>query len=126
MMMAAISLIAVVHTMLLGIVLIHLGEQNTAFDWAISLAFLLWNSSPIIISYIIARAKAHFEFRWAMLAFQIGISIFYTVEIYGAFYVHPDAQAGLIFLFLPVVGLGALVPISLICAFIIRTRASVR
>lgn len=103
----------------LAIAMIRLSTSTTPQDTLVIALFYLWNAAPVIAAGLVARQTRRRALRRMMLIFVAGFPAFAALAIGRAFMGVPDAQSGLIFVWLPVIGWMALAFAALIAAMAI-------
>lgn len=122
---ATILFAAAAVTILFGIYMAHPWDDNYAYqrisDYFVLVGLLMFAISPYLGFLFIPRLFR--ENSKATITFLVGAVIIATIGIYFLFdvaFLHPDAQGGLFFIFLPIYQWMATAVLAVICLFIKR------
>lgn len=104
--------------------MVQAGEPENWWWWPLFLPFAAWAAVPYA-----AAAFASYHFRkvvpalWLLLLAGALLSLSATYLLYEAFVAHPDAQSGIVFIFLPVCQLLGLAPFVIAANFLHNRQA---
>lgn len=128
--LAALLVVAAIASVAIGIKMAQPWGDNYAYQhlggYLVLAGFLLFAVSPCVGLWLLARIfRGHAT---ASKVFVIGALLIAAAAVYAYFdvaFMHPDAQGGLVFLFLPVYQWFAAAVLTVLCS-VIRARAGAR
>ena len=104
-------------------------SEPAAFDaggWLVLGAFMAFAVSPYVALAIVARRLRGRAVGWAAFAAALLMTVPASILYVLAFFVEPDAQSGLLFIFMPLYQFLAGGAAALITAILLRLRAGAR
>lgn len=102
--------------------MLYAGEPGDPRWWLGFFFFGLWAFMPYLaVAYIAHRFSTSRRSLWVLLAAALFLTTGSCIVLYTSFIAQPDPQSGVVFVFLPMLQLVALVPF-LAVAFLLRKK----
>lgn len=102
--------------------MLYAGEPGDPRWWLGFFFFGLWSFVPfLVVAYLAHRFSTSQRSLWTLLPAALLLTAANSIVLYMSFIAQPDPQSGVVFVFLPMMQLVALVPF-LVVAFVLRKR----
>ncbi|UCC13677.1 MAG: hypothetical protein JSW21_09905 [Gammaproteobacteria bacterium] len=101
--------------------MIYAGEPERLSWWPLVAPFAGWVGVPYAVLYLASRRSPSTSgSRAVLLLGAAAVSGFGILMLYEAFIAHPDAQSGIVLIFIPLYQLAGLIPLLLVARLLAR------